>query len=216
MKKYTFTVLAIILTTLSFCQQSTLGINIKVYDPISQFKENINKAVPAGISINYLRSRENSRYSFGGEAGVAMYSSTDYELNYRGQNVDVNEEDCFWTFHGVARYDLVRTEKFISYVEARAGLTTFFSSTVAIHPDSSYPGEFSFHGSAFNTGLGGGLLFRVAERAWINAGANLHSGSKVNYRYIAESNSSMTLTDGKYNSLTHYMGYRLGVSFSLL
>ena len=106
-------------------------------------------------------------------------------------------------------------KKFVSYAEARAGITTFFSSTTPYDLNNEYKGEFKFHGTAFNTGLGGGILYKVGSNIWINAGANLHSGSKVDYRYMPESDQSVSLQDGQYKSLTHYMGYRLGVSFSL-
>ena len=215
MKNSVLTLFTILFSSLSFAQQKTLEINIKVYDPISNFKENVNSSTPVGISVNYLRSRESSRYSFGGEIGVAMYSSDDYILNHQGQDIEVNEEDCFWTIHGVVRYDVFRTEKFVTYAEARAGLTTFFSSISPYDRNIGYRGEFKFHGSAFNTGLGGGVLYRVGSNIWINAGANLHSGSKADYRYMPESDQSVLLEDGQYKSLTHYMGYRLGVSFSL-
>ena len=56
------------------------------------------------------------------------------------------------------RYDLVRSNSVNLYAEARLGITTFFSSIMAYEEDSPYPGEFNFHGTAFNTGLGGGLM----------------------------------------------------------
>ncbi len=215
MKSFLCIIVTLLLSVVGFCQQKTLGINIKVYNPISNFKENVGRSTPAGISVNYLRSKKESRYSFGGELGVAMYSSNDYVLNHRGQDIEVNEEDCFWTIHGVVRYDLIRTEKFVSYAEARIGFTTFFSSTIPNDSNTDYQGEFKFHGSAFNTGLGGGILYRVGTNIWINLGANIHSGSEADYRYMPESNQSALLEDGQFESLTHYMGYRLGVSFDL-
>jgi hypothetical protein len=216
MKRQAITIITILYTTICFGQQQQqLGVNIKVYDPISKFSENVGKSTPAGISVNYLRSKEESRYSFGGEFGVAMYSSNDYMLNYQGQNIEVNEEDCFWTIHGLIRYDIYRTDNLVTYAEARAGLTTFFSSTTPLEGNTGYKGAFEFHGTAFNTGLGAGIHYRVGSNIWLNAGANLHSGSKVGYRYMPESDQSVSLSDGQYKSLTHYVGYRLGVSFDL-
>jgi len=215
MKKLSLTLLVSLIALIGFSQRSTIGMNIKVYDPISKFKQNVDKSIPVGISFNYLRTKEESRYSFGGEIGVAMYSSNDYLIEYRGRAIKVNEEDCFWTMHGVVRYDLVRTDKFVSYAEARAGLTTFFSSTTPLEENTGFRGEFEFHGSAFNTGLGGGIMVRVGNNIWINGGANLHSGSRVDYRYMPESNEAISLQEGHYKSLTHYMGYRLGVSLQL-
>lgn len=210
-------VILILLFIFPFCaiaQQNFLGINIKVYDPISDFDKNISGSVPAGISLNYLRKPIDSRFFYGGELGIAMYSTNDYTLQYNGQNIKVNEEDCFWTIHGVVRYDIFQTDKFITYAEGRLGLTTFFSSTMPLEDNSDYEGEFSFHGTAFNTGLGGGVMYSLGK-VWLNAGANLHSGTNSTYRYMPESNQSITFDEGKYKSLTHYVGYRLGVLIEL-
>ncbi len=215
MKYFRLTILLLFISSIGIAQQNSFGVNIKAYTPISKFKKNIDESVPFGLSVNYLMSKENSRYSLGGEIGVAMYSTNDYLLDHQGRDIEVNEEDCFWTVHGVVRYDLVRTDNLVVYAEARAGLTTFFSSTVPLESDTGYSGEFEFHGTAFNTGFGSGIQRRIGSNIWINVGANLHSGSKVDYRYMPESDQSVSLEDGQYQSLSHYMGYRLGVSFDL-
>ena len=219
--KRKFTVFAILMAfpILGFAQDNLMGVNIKVYQPLSGMAANIG-SVPAGFSFNYLRSLVQTRFAVGGEIGVAMYSSNDYTLNYLGRDVLVNEEDCFWTFHGVVRYDIVRTPRFITYVAAKLGVTTFFSSITAMEENSTYPGTFDFHGTAFNTGLGGGIMFRpkkpTLENAggfWINLGATFHSGSEADYRYMPEGGAAVPLDAGHYESLTHYMGYRLGFVF---
>ena len=207
------------IASLSFAQDNMIGVNIKVYQPLSGMAANIG-AVPFGLSFNYLRSLRQTRFSAGGEIGVAMYSSNDYTLSYQGRDILVNEEDCFWTFHGVVRYDFVKTPRFISYVTAKLGMTTFFSSITAMEANSTYPGTFDFHGSAFNTGIGGGIMFRPKKPTtqdaggfWINLGATFHSGSETDYRYMPEGGPAVPLDAGHYESLTHYMGYRLGFVF---
>ncbi len=216
MKKLFLSITLVCIGAIStFAQKNMLGINIKVYDPVSDFDKNVSSSVPAGISLNYMRTPVESRWSFGGELGVAMYSSNDYTLQHNGNNIEVNEEDCFWTVHGVVRYDVYRTERFVTYAEGRMGMTTFFSSTTALEDNSDFDDEFSFHGSAFNTGLGGGVLYQLGGSVWLNAGVNVHSGSRADYRYMPESDQSTSFDDGHYKSLTHYVGYRLGVSIGL-
>ena len=101
MKKTILLVLGILLTSFAgFGQRNYLGLNIKVYDPLSNMGENIG-ALPVGLSFSYLHAFERNKFSVGAELGVAMYSSNDYDLNYQGLNISVNEEDCFWTLHGV-------------------------------------------------------------------------------------------------------------------
>ena len=50
---------------------------------------------------------------------------------------------------------------------------------------------------------------------WINIAANYHTGTYTDYRYMPEGGASVPLDEGRYESLTHYMGYRLGFLFDL-
>ena len=220
MKNFHLTLFILLFASVCFAQKNRFGANIKVYNPISKFKENINSAIPAGISLNYLRLSEVSRFSFGGELGIAMYSREEHTIDYEGEQLEVNEEDCFWTIHGVVRYDVYRTEKMVTYAEGRIGATTFFSDSSTSSPSQGgkHPeDDFKIHGTAFNTGLGGGILYQIFDNLWINAGVNLHSGNTADYRYIpkSEGTTAPTLEDGDHQSLTHYVGYRLGVSVDL-
>jgi len=217
-----FLFMCLLVTTGSvLAQKNMIGTNLKVYDPLSGFSKNIG-VIPVGISVNYLRTFENNKFSVGGEMGVAMYSSNDYTMAYEGQDIYVNEEDCFWTIHATVRYDVIRTDNFITYAEARVGMTTFFSNIYAYDTNTSYPGEFSFHGTAFNSGLGGGIMIKPSYifsqpekpgRVWLNLGAMLNSGSNTDYRYMSEGGTSASLSDGQYESLTNYVGYKFGVIF---
>lgn len=214
MKKLLTLIILFFAITSLHSQENLIGLNIKVYQPISDFDKNIDRSIPAGFSFTYLRQPETGKFSFGGELGIAMYSTNDYYTNYNGQDLKINEEDCFWNFHGLTRYQLIKTEKFYGYIEFRAGFTTFFSSTVAYDEDANYPDEFKFHGTAFNTGYGGGASYRIGNNFWINGGINFHTGTKTTYRYMPETNQSISVDDGKYKSLTHYIDYKLGVQYS--
>jgi len=207
--------------------QVSLGINAKVYDPTGAFNHNIDRP-PGGISISSVYQKEESRLSWGGELGVAMYANERYLLDlsdhgYPGESVEVDEEDCFWTLHGFARYDLIKETNFKTFAEARIGMTTFFSSRLALEDNPRINDEFKFHGTAFNTGIGGGIAINPAGifskspgRFWIEIAALYNSGSNTQYRHISESvNSQLNLEDGRYRSLTNYIDYRLGFMFTL-
>jgi hypothetical protein len=160
MKRILF-ILAFSLLTIGINAQDgseSFGVNIKVYSPKADFNNNMNKT-PAGISINYLRSYQSSRISWEAEFGTAMYSSDEYTIEYAGQNLKIYEEDCFFTLHGFVRYNFYEKKGLKVYTEGRIGVTTFFSSTDAVIEDSGFEGEFDIHGSAFNLGIGAGLLF---------------------------------------------------------
>lgn len=203
--------------------QSGFGISLKAYAPKAQFNRNVDK-VPFGISLSYLNNINNSRFSWGGEFGVAMYSADEYNIDYRGRNIRIQEEDCFFTLHGFLRYDIVERSAFKLYSEARVGVTTFFSTTDAVRENTGFEGEFEFHGTAFNMGAGVGLMVNPKalfskdnERGelWIDLAVNGHSGSRASYRMLPEGEGTFTLDDGKHESLTHYFGYRVGVVFGL-
>jgi len=102
-------------------------------------------------------------------------------------------------------------------------LTSFFSSRMAVEEDTPFKDEFSMHGTAFNTGIGGGIMLnprgllsktKPPGNLWIILGANLHSGSATNYRF-AEGAKNQSLDEGKYKSLTHYTDFKLGLVIPL-
>ncbi|MDH3711339.1 MAG: hypothetical protein OER04_15700, partial [Cyclobacteriaceae bacterium] len=68
-------------------------------------------------------------------------------------------------------------------------------------------------GLAFNPK--GVLSKDTSGRLWIELGATYMTGTKANYRHISESAAGLSLSEGQYRSLTHYMDYRLGFVFNL-
>jgi hypothetical protein len=226
MKRILLTAVLILFTIATSAQDGSgsFGINIKVYNPKSDFNRNVDKT-PVGMSINYLRTYKSSKLSWGAEFGTAMYSSDEYTMEYAGRDITIYEEDCFFTFHGFARYNLYQRKGLKVYGEGRIGVTTFFSTTDAVIEDTGYEGEFDLHGSAFNLGLGTGILFNTSTlfqpdnepgNIWINLGFNGHSGTKATYRLLPEGSATHSFEDGQYESLTHYFGFKAGVSFGIL
>jgi len=225
MRYWTF--LALLLFSSTLFAQGSLEINAKVYSPHGDFKRNVDH-IPAGLSFSYTRTIKNSRFYWGAELGIAMYYYDQYEYElvkegYPGEFVEVAEEDCFWTGHLLARYLFISTENVRTYGEARMGATSFFSSRMAVEENSPFKNEFSVHGTAFNTGIGGGIMLnprgllsktKPPGNLWIILGANLHSGSATNYRF-AEGAQRQPLSGGKYKSLTHYTDFKLGLVIPL-
>ena len=202
--------------------QWDLGIHAKIHDPKGSFNTNV-EGIAGGLGIRALRNSNSSRWSFGGEIGVSMYSRDQYLLETSPNRFEeVEEEDCFWTVHAIVQYSLYQNEAVRVYGEARAGITTFFSTTTAVNSNSRYNGRFRLHGTAFNTGLGGGMTLNTGKiftgsrnRINIDLGANLHSGSKTHYRDMNNVDSASSLDEGRFKSLTHYIAYRFGVLINL-
>lgn len=203
---------------LSASAQWDLGIDVKVYDPVGEFNTNVD-GVAGGLSLRGIRNAANGRWSYGGEIGVAMYSQDQYDVTLSsGDQIEVDEEDCFWTLHGLVQYTLFQNEAIRTYGEGRVGMTTFFSSTIALTENSEFSDEFEFHGTAFNTGLGGGVTLNIGkifkgERNEFNfdAGVAVHSGSNAVYRDMDAVDTAASLDDANFRSLTHYVGYRFGL-----
>ncbi len=213
--------IAVMVVATSACAQNMWGINLKIHETKGDFNKNVN-AIPVGISFNYLHAFK-EKFSIGGELGIAMYANNRYDFETQGSGIiQVDEEDCFWTIHSDFRYYFYRTPALKAYAQARVGLTTFFSSRTPTQETSEFRESFEFHGTAFNSGVGGGLLVNFGslfknEPGIVNLdlGVAAHSGSKTDYRYMREGTQSVTLDDGVYRSVTNYMDYRIGVLLSL-
>ena len=203
--------------------QSMYGINLKIYETKGDFNKNV-QAVPVGLSFNYLYHIKESKFSIGAELGVAMYANNQYDYDLpSGGTVRVDEEDCFWTLHADARYYFYQIPALKAYAVGRVGMTTFFSSRTPVEVTSEFTESFEFHGTAFNVGVGGGVLINFGglfnkekqqSNANLDLGASLHSGSKTGYRYMPEGSQSATLDDGSYQSVTNYIDYRIGIIFN--
>lgn len=141
--------------------QVRLGANIKAYQPTGDFHQNMGHT-PMGISLMALKQTK-SRFSWGGEVGVAMYTAGeyDYELTaegHPGEYIEIYEDNCFWTAHAVVRYSLFATNALDGYASGRMGMTTFFTNQMALESNSHFDSKTRIHGTAFNSGFGGGVM----------------------------------------------------------
>lgn len=219
MKKFNYFI-AITLTLVFgqlWAQQHHFGVNLKAYETKAAFNRNVN-ALPMGLSFSYLKTTV-SPLSYGAEVGVAMYNLDEYSVDINGQETTIQEEDCFFTFHGYVRYALAENDWHILYAEARLGATMFFSSSLALEYESEYDDKFDVHGTAFNSGLGFGSMINPSalwnkentdSPFWINLGVAFMRGSETEYRMAPAEPGLHTFEDGRHRSLTHYVDYRLG------
>lgn len=205
--------------------QVRLGANIKVYQPMGDFNQHMGN-IPAGISLSAMK-QASSRFSWGGEIGVAMYTAGeyDYELSDEGrpgEYIEVYEDNCFWTAHAVARYSLFKTPAFEGYAEGRVGVTSFFTNQMALEVNDYFESKTRLHGTAFNSGFGFGLSSNVGnilsnDLDWllVDFGVNVNSGSNTSYRNAPAISNEYSLEEGMLTSLTSYVGYRFGLIFEI-
>ena len=223
MKKSFFICIAITFGSYLNSIAQQIGVNGSLFQAQGEFDKNINK-MPVGASINFLLPvGESKRLNMGAELGVAMYSNLMYSTvdNY-GNDVHIDEEDCFWNAFAMAQYNVFQTPKIKVYAEGRLGMSTFFSSKIIDNGNTSED-EFEFHGTSFNSGIGGGMKLNVIglfgadpiryNWLWLDLAVTVNSGSKSHYRNAEE--SSLSLEDADYVSLTNNINYRIGVSFNL-
>lgn len=219
--KAILTSIACLICTVTFAQWN-LGIDAKVYDPQGEFNQNV-AGVAGGLSFRGIRNSASGRWSYGGELGVAMYSRDQYDITTEsGNRIEIEEEDCFWTLHGLVQYTIFQNEAIRTYGEGRVGMTTFFSSSIALTETTEFDDQFKFHGTAFNTGLGGGVtlnlgkVFNGERNAWnLDGGVAVHSGSNAVYRDMDAVDTPASFEEARFRSLTHYIGYRFGLLISL-
>jgi hypothetical protein len=217
-----FTALGLLVGSQAFSQY--FGMNASIFEATGDFNRNVNNN-PAGLSLNYVHSLNKlPALSIGAEAGVAMYSNKTYDIQTVDHGtVSIYEEDCFWTVHLLAQYAVYSTNTTTVYAEGRTGITTFFSSKMAEDDDSAFDDEFKFHGSAFNTGFGGGVKLNLSglykkdsenhKKIWLDVAVTANSGSRTNYRNATSDTKS--LSEANYTSLTNYLHYRIGIAYRI-
>lgn len=221
----TLFVIAAVCTLASAQRTKVITLNMNSYQAVENFRENITKN-PFGLSLSFLWQSNNERFQYGLEYGIAMYSAKEYsyeliEEGRPGQFVDIYEEDCFMKYHAVARYLPYRTPTISTYLEARAGFSSFFSSRTAMEETNLYDDQFEFHGTSFNTAFGGGLMVNMGElfnAGWntpiyLDLGATFNTGSRADYRNMTGGEVAQGLRHGTYNSTTNSTNYKVGLAF---
>ncbi len=195
--------------------------NFNLANPQQEFKENINR-LPMGISFDVMRSFKESRLSFGGELGVAMFFDDEfmYELSEEGRPgefIALYEEDCYLNYAVFTRYNAFKHAMFNPYLEGRLGGTSFFSTRMAVESTPLFDDTTKFHGTSFNAGIGAGLQVNMRHTpVSLDFATVLNSGSHAVYRSIQNTNTgAIRLSDGRVASKTNHINFRFGLHFRL-
>ncbi|MEQ9425246.1 MAG: hypothetical protein RJQ09_12555 [Cyclobacteriaceae bacterium] len=231
MKRHLISLVIVVSVSTTTFAQFKLGLNADIYKPQNQFGKNVSNA-PVGMSIFGLYTPQNSRFSFGSDLGVAMYANRtyDYELAQEGAPgsfIEVDEEDCFLHLDLLARYNVYQSPLITLFGEVKAGMYTFFSSRIASEPTLLYQDDFEFHGTSFNTGVGGGFSLNLSqvfdgkdlERPHpisLEFTSSYNSGTTASYRNMGnESGAIAGLETGNYRSIINNLNFRIGVAVQL-
>jgi|GEM_PF-1296494 hypothetical protein len=226
-------ILTSLIVAFSFCvtgviAQSIGGVNFNIFNTLDDFNKNV-EAAPMGVSFAGLYQIKDSQWRVGGELGVAMYAGESYTdeviINGGRYDLEVFEEDCFFTYQGVVRYTFFDEAIINPYAEAKIGGTSFFS-TIMVSGDEQqnseiaegYPDKTEFYGTAFHTSFGAGLMITFGSNSdfGIDLSASYMPGSRASYRNMAASDAFLSdLDEGTFESTTNQLNYRIGVFFLL-
>lgn len=227
---FTFIILAISIHSIN-AQKWSVGMNFFYDEALQDYDKNLDSN-PLGVSFVGLYNIPNSRLSIGADIGVAMYYSDTYweDLSERGHSealAEVYEEDCYFTYNAIARYDMAYLGPITPYVEVKIGGASYFTSKdyndfSGSNAPNSINSDFDVHGTSLKTGAGAGLVFNFGmmksepyrSLVSIDLGAIINNGTRTDYRSIRPSDTPIANSDNYYNSKTNNVVYRVGVLFN--
>jgi hypothetical protein len=188
--------------------------------PLGNYGENLTSS-PKGLGFNYMFQAPSVKHLyFGAQAGVSMYATDSYDQSIRidgeFEDVEIQEEDCFFSYNLTGRYFLVEDHMINPYFEVRFGGLSFFSTKMTDDDyDEYFDNSTTFHGTAIQTGLGGGLTYHVVDNLWIDLNVIYNKGSHTNYRDIGDKEVNYRLDPeaSQFESYTGNINFSLGVQF---
>lgn len=231
--KYLTLTLALAFISSGASAQFTAGFNINAYQALGQYSKNIARN-PSGVTFFGNYQVPSTHFSFGGDFGAAMYANQEYTIQeareggLKGPEITYYEEDCYLIYNVFGRVHLLNNDygTVNPYLEVKMGGSSYFSDKTAqedpntgVVPDGAEEDEFSFHGTSFNLGIGGGVFINVGElfgggsdRPFIlDLGVSAINGTRTSYRNIDA--SAGVITAEKYNfykSATDNIQFRFG------
>ena len=141
MKYFALIIALFVSYNLSFGQNS-MSFHYVHAVPQGEYKDNLMHQ-PSGIAFEFMHGlKKIKNLQVGGAFNVSMYQNEDFEgtvdvSEFNSTYVETNEDDCYYTYQGIARYFLSNENSLIRpYVQAQAGGTTFFS-TLTVEQDLS-------------------------------------------------------------------------------
>jgi hypothetical protein len=193
----------------------------------SAFGENITRN-PIGPSLKILTQPFNSKFQFGLELGVGLYSGKKYFYETKAEGFPQNfvylyEEDGFINYWIISRYLPFKEMGVMPYAEAKLGASTFFSNIRTMEVSDIYADRFRFHDTALNIGIGIGVYFDIGKiikgQNWtkkllLDLSATNIVGSKVRYRNSIKDEIVSTFESGYRSSVTGSIQYSFGFALA--
>ncbi len=204
-----------------------LGLYFNNYLTSEEFKSNITRN-PIGVAFLFLINKEESRFQYGIEVGIGLYSGKKYYYRTVEEGFPDNieylyEENGFVSYQIVGRYRLREAKKIIPYLEAKVGASTFFSAIRTMQVSEIYDDQFHFHDTALNIGTGIGSTFSLGEiltnKNWkrdlyFDLTATYVIGSDVRYRNSKRSELVESFEANYRNSTTSALHIKFGFILS--
>lgn len=212
-----------VLSTFALYGQRSLNFHYLHTIPLGEFEDNLMHR-PSGIAFEYMISPlKNQKFQFGAAFSVSMYQNEDHSGDvsideYQKAYVETNEDDCFYTYQGIARYYITDPQKFIRpYVQGQIGGATFFSSlTLTEDSEEAFSADNRTHGSTLLTGLGGGMAIRLLDVLYLDASLTYNSSGQTTYRSSPESNPAaqyrLDLSSHQNTSKVNHLALKVGMN----
>ena len=191
--------------------------------PTGELQDNLMHR-PSGIAFEYLFSPTKiENLQLGASISVSMYQNENHSgeiaiSSTQDAYVATNEDDCFYTFQGIARFYLSDQQKlFRPYFQGQLGGATFFSTlTLTEDPEQAFSEENRSHGTAILAGLGGGIAIKVYDGFYLDANLVYNESSTTNYRTSPESDSGaqyrIDLSSHQERSKVNHLALKLGMN----
>jgi len=201
--------------------QNFVGVQFNYMQPLHEYGKNLESHHPVGFGLSYMfKPTLFKRFYIGAQLGVSMYATDSYRESVRiedeFEDIEINEEDCFFSYNAVGRYYLIEGKRINPYMEARVGGLSFFSTKMTDEDyDEYYENSTTFYGTSIQLGLGGGLSVHVKDNLWIDLNVIYNRGGKTDYRNIGSSDIEYRISPStsKFESFTDNVNYSLGVQF---
>ena len=212
------------LGTMSVWAQRSMNFHYLHTIPVGEFQDNLMHR-PGGIAVDFMMSplKKDKKLHIGASFSVSMYQNEDHTgvimLNSNEEaKIEINEDDCFFTYQGIARYYMTKQNSCIRpYLQAQVGGATFFSSLTPLEDYSeTLESETRIHGTTFLTGLGGGLAIRIFDSLYFDANLIYNTSGQTTYRASPQSDPTIqyrvNLDSHRNTSKVNHLAMKLGVN----
>jgi hypothetical protein len=204
-----------------------VSLPFSIFNAESSFGENITRN-PIGPSLKLLSQSANSKFQFGLDLGVGLYSGKKYFYETINEGFPQNfenlyEEDGFINYWAIGRYLPFKEVGVMPYFEAKLGASTFFSNIRTMEVSDIYADRFRFHDTALNIGAGLGVYFDIGkilkDQIWtkkllLDLSITNIVGSKVRYRNSIKDEIVSTFESGYRTSATGSIQYSFGFALA--